>query len=177
MPSRIAFAVASATDSKTILDSSGAEKLLGNGDMLFVTSDASKPKRIQGAYITDEEVTSVVNHLKGQAEPEYDDSIIEKTTSRVHGFSVGGDNEDSFMEEAKEIVLKAGKASATLLQRHLRIGYPRAASLLDSLEEMGVVGPAEGSKAREVLISQEDLEENFSSVLDSEEEDLEDGLE
>ena len=171
MPSRIAFAVASATDSKTILDSSGAEKLLGNGDMLFVTSDASKPKRIQGAYTTDEEVMSVVNHIKEQAKPEYNDSVVEKTTGHTPGFGLSDDNEDSLTEEAKEIVLKAGKASATLLQRHLRIGYPRAASLLDALENMGVVGPADGSKAREVLISQEDLEENFSSTLDEEDVD------
>ena len=167
--SRIAFAVASATDSRTILDSPGAEKLLGKGDMLFTSSENSKPKRIQGAYVTDEEINAVVDFIKEQAEPEYNEQIIERATGKVAGFGGGGDFDDDLAMEAKDVVLKAGKASATLLQRRLRVGYARAARLLDILEEMGVVGPAEGSKAREVLISQDDLEENFSSDLDEEE--------
>lgn len=168
--SRIAFAVASAMDSKTILDSSGAEKLLGKGDMLFMTADASKPRRIQGAYVTDEETRAVVSFIKDKDEPEYNDQVIEKTGSSISGVSSGGgDFDDELAQEAKEIVLKGGRASATLLQRRLRVGYARAARLLDILEEMGVVGPAEGSKPREVLISQEDLEQNFESDLDSEE--------
>lgn len=170
MPTRIAFGVGSSIDSRTILDSSGAEKLLGNGDMLFSSSDNSKMKRIQGAYITDEEIKNIIDHIKEQAEPEYNDSVIEKVGGAVAGFSSSNGGGDTLIDEAKEIVLKASKASATLLQRRLRIGYPRAASLLDSLEEMGVVGPADGSKPREVLISQEDLEENFSTELDNNEE-------
>ncbi len=170
--SRISFSVGSSIDSRTILDSSGAEKLLGNGDMLFMTADNSKIKRIQGSYITDEEIKKVINHIKGQAKPEYNDNIIEKTNNATYNFSSDKENEDPLFLEAKEIVLKAKKASATLLQRRLRIGYPRAASLLDMLEEVGIVGPAEGSKPREILISQEDLEENFSSDLDSKEENI-----
>ncbi|MDD5749413.1 MAG: DNA translocase FtsK 4TM domain-containing protein [Patescibacteria group bacterium] len=167
--SRIAFAVASSMDSRTIIDTSGAEKLLGKGDMLFMTAEESKPVRIQGAYVTDEEIAAVVDFVKAKAEPEYNDTVVEKTGGPVAGFSSGEDYEDSLAEEAKEIVLKAGKASATLLQRRLRVGYARAARLLDILEEMGVVSSAEGSKPREVLISQDDLEENFSSDLDEEE--------
>ena len=170
--SRIAFSVGSSVDSRTILDSNGAEKLLGNGDMLFITSDNSKMKRIQGSYITEEEIKNVIDHIKEQAEPEYNDNVIEKTTTPTSGFSSLDNNKDPLIIDAKEIVLKAGKASATLLQRRLRIGYPRAASLLDVLEEMRVIGPAEGSKPREVLIAQEDLEENFSSELDKNEEEI-----
>lgn len=174
--SRIAFAVASAMDSKTILDSSGAEKLLGKGDMLFMTAEISKPRRIQGAYVTDEEIKDVMDFIKEKGEPEYNDQVVEKTGSSIVGSSSGsGDFDDELAQDAKEIVLKAGRASATLLQRRLRVGYARAARLLDILEEMGVVGPAEGSKPREVLISQDDLEENFESDLDSEEVDDKEG--
>lgn len=167
--SRIAFAVASSMDSRTIIDTSGAEKLLGKGDMLFMTAELSKPRRIQGAYVSDEEINAVVDFLKEKAEPEYNNSVTEKVGGAVAGFGGSGDFEDDLALEAKEIVIKAGKASATLLQRRLRVGYARAARLLDILEEMRVVGRAEGSKPREVLISQEDLEENFSSALDEEE--------
>ncbi|MDQ5939028.1 MAG: segregation ATPase FtsK/SpoIIIE, family, partial [Patescibacteria group bacterium] len=143
--------------------------LLGKGDMLFMTSDASKLKRIQGAYVTDEETNDVVAFLKEQGEPQYNP----KVTERQGGTTVlggGYDNQDdSLAQDAKEVVIKAGKASATLLQRRLRVGYARAARLLDILEEMGVVGPADGSKARDVLVKQGDLEENFSSALDEEE--------
>lgn len=169
--SRIAFAVASSMDSRTIIDTSGAEKLLGKGDMLFMTAETSKPRRIQGAYVSDEEINNIVDFLKSKAEPEYNDKVTEKASGPVAGFGGGGDYEDDLALEAKEVVIKAGKASATLLQRRLRIGYARAARLLDILEEMGIVGPPEGSKPREVLISQADLEDNFSSDLDEEEVD------
>ena len=172
--SRIAFAVASAMDSRTIIDTSGAEKLLGKGDMLFMTSDNSKQKRIQGAYVSDEEIKEVMDFIREQAEPEYNESITEKAGKGVPGFGGSEDFEDELTLDAKETVIKAGKASATLLQRRLRVGYARAARLLDILEEMGIVGPAEGSKPREVLVSQEELEENFSSPLDEEEIDEED---
>lgn len=174
--SRIAFAVASSMDSRTIIDTPGAEKLLGKGDMLFITAETSKPRRIQGAYVVDDEINAVADYIRSQEEPEYNEQVTEKTSSAVMGSSGGNDFEDPLTMDAKEIVLKAGKASATLLQRHLRIGYARAARLLDILEEMGVVSPADGSKAREVLVSQEDLEENFSSNLDEEEIDDEDNL-
>ncbi|MBT4209666.1 MAG: DNA translocase FtsK [Candidatus Komeilibacteria bacterium] len=167
--SRIAFAVASSMDSRTIIDTSGAEKLLGKGDMLFMTAELSKARRIQGAYVSDEEINDVVAFIKDKEEPEYNESIVEKKGGAVAGFGGGGDFDDDLTLEAKEVVIKAGKASATLLQRRLRVGYARAARLLDILEEMGIVGPSEGSKAREVLISQDELEENFDSVLDEEE--------
>lgn len=167
--SRIAFSVASNIDSRTILDSAGAEKLLGKGDMLFMTAELTHPGRIQGAYVSDEEINAVVDYVKSQAEPDYDPKIVEKIShsSGVMGSaSDAGDYDDALAQEAKEIVIKAGKASATLLQRRLRVGYARAARLLDILEEMGVVGPAEGAKPRDVLVEQADLEENFSSDLD-----------
>ncbi len=169
--SRIAFAVASAMDSRTIIDSSGAEKLLGKGDMLFMTTESSKVKRIQGAYVTDEEINDITEFLRQQGEPSYNNDVTEKMAgSSVMG--MGRENRsDELLEEAKEIVVRSGKASATLLQRRLRIGYARAAGLLDSLEQQGVVGQAQGAKAREVLISQDDLENNFSSSLDETEED------
>ncbi|MCB9803084.1 DNA translocase FtsK 4TM domain-containing protein [Candidatus Nomurabacteria bacterium] len=169
--SRIAFSVASNIDSRTIIDSAGAEKLLGKGDMLFMTSELPQPRRIQGAYVSDEEISEVVEYVKSQAEPEYRTEITEKVggASVLGGAYSGDDFGDDLALDAKEIVIKAGKASATLLQRRLRVGYARAARLLDILEEMGVVGQAEGSKARDVLISQEELEENFSSDLDEEE--------
>jgi S-DNA-T family DNA segregation ATPase FtsK/SpoIIIE len=158
-------------DSRTIIDSSGAEKLLGKGDMLFMTTESSKVKRIQGAYVTDEEINDITEFLRQQGEPSYNNDVTEKMAgSSVMG--MGRENRaDELLEEAKEIVVRSGKASATLLQRRLRIGYARAAGLLDSLEQQGVVGQAQGAKAREVLISQDDLENNFSSSLDETEED------
>ncbi|MBI4359540.1 MAG: DNA translocase FtsK 4TM domain-containing protein [Candidatus Jacksonbacteria bacterium] len=151
---RIAFTVASQTDSRTILDSSGAEKLLGRGDMLFITADLSKPKRLQGAYIDDKEIKAVVSFLKEQAEPDYLAEVTEKNEGALfHGASgLFGDEEgDEFLDEARELVIRAGKASASYLQRHLRIGYARAARILDLLEAEGVIGPGDGAKPREVL--------------------------
>ncbi|MFH0819892.1 MAG: DNA translocase FtsK 4TM domain-containing protein [bacterium] len=154
--SRIAFAVASLVDSRTILDTGGAEKLLGRGDMLFISSEISKPKRIQGAYVSDKEIKGIVSYLKEKGEPEYLPEVVEKTKegSLLYNFS-GSD--DELLEEAKRVVVQAGKASASLLQRRLRIGYARAARLLDLLEEQGVVGPLDGARPREVLIPREDL--------------------
>jgi S-DNA-T family DNA segregation ATPase FtsK/SpoIIIE len=173
IPARIAFNVSSMMDSRVILDSPGAEKLLGRGDMLFIPPNDSKPKRIQGAFISETEVHAVAGYLK-DSDVEYDDSIVEKTGSgTVNMFGGVSDDCDPLYSEAKEAILAAGKASASFLQRRLKVGYARAARLLDILEEMGVVGPAEGSKPREVLISQADLEENFSSNLDEEIEDTE----
>lgn len=151
---RIAFSVASLIDSRTILDSSGAEKLLGNGDMLYVAGDLKKPQRLQGAYVSEEEIKRVVNHLQMQANPEYEETVVEKTSSTDRP---SGDEEvdDDMYEEAKAVIIQAGKASASLLQRRLRIGYARAARLLDIMEEKGVIGPLDGARPREVLIQQE----------------------
>jgi S-DNA-T family DNA segregation ATPase FtsK/SpoIIIE len=151
--SRLAFTVASSTDSRTILDFSGAEKLLGKGDMLYVSAELSKPRRIQGAFVTDQEISRVIAYLKSQAKPEYDREVVDRPRHGSSLVSSRFSDEDELLPEAKNVVIRAGKASASLLQRHLRIGYARAARLLDILEEYGIIGPADGSKPREVLMS------------------------
>ena len=162
VPTRIAFSVASLVDSKTILDSSGAEKLLGQGDMLFSSAEFAKPKRIQGAYLSDEEINDVVNYIKEKSGPaEYLEGVTDR--QKVGGNAgVGLDgtrgDEDELFEEAKEIIVRAGKASTSMLQRRLSIGYGRAAKILDMLEDSGIIGPPNGSKPREVLVSQEQYE-------------------
>lgn len=156
--SRIAFTVASQIDSRTVLDTGGAEKLLGKGDMLFVSAEFSKPKRIQGVFISEDEKERVINYLKEQAEPEYLDDVTENI-STVVGFSgrtMSGD-QDSLLAEAKAVVMKSDKASATLLQRRLRVGYARAARILDELEDIGVVGPANGAKPRDVIVREDEV--------------------
>ncbi|MFH1610484.1 MAG: DNA translocase FtsK 4TM domain-containing protein [Patescibacteria group bacterium] len=160
IPARIAFSVVSLMDSRTILDTSGAEKLLGNGDMLFITAELSKPVRLQGAFLSDAEIERVVGFLKEKGKPEYDESITEKAA--LTGVSAVGhgsyEDDDELLLEAKELVIKMGKASASYLQRKFRIGYARAARLLDLLEDHGIVGPAQGSKPREVIGRMEELE-------------------
>ncbi|MBU4360585.1 DNA translocase FtsK [Patescibacteria group bacterium] len=164
--SRIAFSVASSQDSRTILDFSGAEKLLGRGDMLFISAELSKPIRIQGAFLADHEIDKVVNYLKQKAKPDYIEEVTEKISSvnAPAGINLSfgfGNDDDDLLPEAKEIVISVGKASSSYLQRRLRIGYSRAARLLDLLEKQGVVGSADGSKPREVLIkSEEDMEDS-----------------
>lgn len=155
--SRVAFAVASQIDSRTILDASGAEQLLGNGDMLFVSAESNKPRRIQGAYIGEKEVRKVTDFFKQQAGAViYSDDVTQKpkTNFSIPGFEGGSDGEDDLLEAAQQEVLRAGKASASFLQRRLKVGYARAARLLDLLEERGVVGPGEGAKPREVYGAQ-----------------------
>jgi len=152
---RIAFSVASNADSRTILDTSGAEKLLGRGDMLYTCPDLGKPKRLQGVFIRDNEIRGVIDYLKSKAEPCYIDEITQRPafgTSPVPGFDFGGGSDEELFNEAKEVILRAGKASASLLQRRLKIGYARAARLLDLLEEQGVIGPSDGAKPRDILI-------------------------
>lgn len=154
IPARIAFSVASLIDSRTILDCPGAEKLLGRGDMLYLTADLSKPKRLQGAYVSEEEMKEVVHYLKGDEAPQYDDSIVNKggsSSGTVNMFGGPSDDQDPMFEEAKRVVLESGKASASLLQRRMKVGYARAARLLDEMEEAGIVGPADGAKPREVF--------------------------
>ncbi len=149
--SRIAFSVASQVDSRTILDTSGAEKLLGRGDMLFMSPEVSKPKRIQGALVSDEEIERVVAHIKSKGSPEYNKDVLASQRKQTQEFSMDGDVEDDLLGEAKQVILQAGKASASLLQRRLRVGYARAARILDILEEQGFIGPGEGAKPREVI--------------------------
>jgi len=160
---RIAFSVASNVDSRTIIDSAGAEKLLGNGDMLYTSSELPEPRRLQGAFVTEKEIQRVVDFWKEQGEPDYDDAIVERQkVSSIPGGTLGGGNdEDELLTDAQDVVIKAGKASASLLQRRLRVGYARAASILDMLEERGIVGPPNGAKPREVMLRQEDLAENL----------------
>ncbi len=155
IPARIAFAVASSTDSRTILDAVGAEKLLGRGDMLFQTSDMPSTKRLQGAFLSEDEIGRVVEFLKTKYDPaDYDPSIVEKQGRGNIAFSgggSGGDDADELIPEAKEEILRAGKASASLLQRRLKVGYARAARILDLLEEDGFIGPSDGAKPRDIL--------------------------
>ncbi len=160
--SRIAFSVASQMDSRTILDTSGAEKLLGNGDMLFTNASLSKPMRLQGAFISEKEVASIVEFLRQSGEPEYDHSITENQSNGngpAGGGAIDGDEED--LRRAAEIIIKAGKASATMLQSRMRIGYAKADRLIMQLEDMSIISSANGSKAREILISEDQLDGAF----------------
>lgn len=152
---RIAFQTGSQIDSRTILDMAGAEKLLGNGDMLFLAGDTAKPKRIQGAFVSEAEVRKVVEFLKREEEaPVYEAGITEPKHDHEGGFSEDGDDsDDELYEEAKRVVVESGKASASLLQRRLRVGYARAARLLDILEENGIIGPGSGAKPRDILVA------------------------
>lgn len=159
IPSRIAFAVASMTDSRTIIDQGGAEKLLGKGDMLFLSVDQPQPRRIQGVFLQDKEIREVAEHIKKQAPAMYDDSITSYRATGTGGHvgaTDAGGGDDELFNEARELVMQAGKASASLLQRRLKVGYARAARLLDLMEAEGVIGPADGAKPREVLVSPDD---------------------
>ncbi|WP_295505142.1 DNA translocase FtsK [uncultured Streptococcus sp.] len=152
VPSRIAFAVSSGTDSRTILDENGAEKLLGRGDMLFKPIDENHPVRLQGSFISDEDVERIVAFVKNQAEADYDDSFDPGEVSESDMESGGGDDEgDPLFEEAKALVIETQKASASMLQRRLSVGFNRATRLMEELEAAGVIGPAEGTKPRKVL--------------------------
>jgi S-DNA-T family DNA segregation ATPase FtsK/SpoIIIE len=159
VPARIAFTVASQIDSRTILDQAGAEKLLGQGDMLMLTPAMSKPKRIQGAWVMDEEVIKITDHLRMQSAPQYNDEIISQPVQLngkggvVMDFDGGGGGDDDMYKDALRVVIDSGKASTSLLQRRLRIGYARAARIIEQMEEQGVIGAADGSRPRDVLIS------------------------
>ncbi len=155
IPSRIAFNVSSMIDSRVIIDSPGAEKLLGRGDMFFLPPDQAKPRRIQGPFVTEKEVNEVVKFLKAQVpEVHYTEEITSQPSSSAGGVigngNAGGDT-DPFFTQAVDIISQFDKASASLLQRRLKIGYARAARILDELEAAGYVGPSEGSKPREVI--------------------------
>ena len=152
VPSRIAFAVSSGTDSRTILDENGAEKLLGRGDMLFKPIDENHPVRLQGSFISDEDVERIVAFVKNQAEADYDDSFDPGEVSESDMESGGSDDgEDPLFEEAKALVIETQKASASMIQRRLSVGFNRATRLMEELEAAGVIGPAEGTKPRKVL--------------------------
>jgi len=155
VPSRISFAVSSQVDSRTILDMAGAEKLLGKGDMLFYPVGASKPLRVQGAFIGDSEVEDLVQYIKRLAEPEYVDGVTSYEETMQN--SEGETYEDELLEDAVRMVLETGQASVSMLQRKFRVGYTRAARLIDTMEEMKIVGPNIGSKAREILMTSDQV--------------------
>ena len=163
IPSRIAFAVSSHIDSRTILDTSGAEKLLGRGDMLFKPVGANKPIRIQCAYIDDKEVERIVEFIKGESTARYDEDIIEKIDAgkpvNVSDEFSDPNDADELLAKAIELAVDAGKISASHLQRRLKVGFSRAARIIDQMEERGIVSPPDGSKPREVLITKEEFME------------------
>ncbi len=174
IPTRVALMVASQIDSRTIIDSPGAEKLLGQGDMLYLSSDSPKPVRLQSAYVSEEEIKKVVDYLKNQDAQELDTINFEEqggSNDAVFNAMVGGDDaDDDLYEDAKMAVIEANKASTSYIQRKLRVGYSRAARLMDLLEENGVIGPADGSKAREILMTGQ-AEEAVSEDEDEDDED------
>ncbi|MCR5791243.1 MAG: DNA translocase FtsK [Lachnospiraceae bacterium] len=175
MPSRIAFSVSSGTDSRTILDMVGAEKLLGKGDMLFYPQGYSKPARLQGAFISDDEVTAVVDYLKEQSEgADYDHEVINRmnavsdnASSAGAGLTLSGDNngKDEFFEKAARFIIEKDKASIGMLQRSFKIGFNRAARIMDQLAEAGVVGEEEGTKPRRILMSEEQFDQYVEEYL------------
>jgi S-DNA-T family DNA segregation ATPase FtsK/SpoIIIE len=173
IPSRIAFAVKSQIDSRTIIDTQGAEKLLGNGDMLYCPVGLSKPVRVQGSYVSDDEIERVIEFVTSQGEVKYDDSVMQEIEIKasqaggkkkgaevvVETSGGGSDYDDDMIPKAIEVVVEAGMASTTLLQRKLKVGYSRAGRLIDQLEERGIIGPHEGSKPRRVLMSKNEYQE------------------
>ena len=165
VPSRISFAVGSQIDSRTILDMAGAEKLLGKGDMLFAPIGANKPIRVQGAFISDDEVEKLVEFVKAQREPEYDNTVTQEAEKEAEK-ETSDDNDvyrDELLERAVNLVMESGQASVSMLQRRFRIGYTRAARLVDTMEDLKIVGPSMGSKAREILMSPEQAKARYFS--------------
>ncbi|MGI6279740.1 MAG: DNA translocase FtsK 4TM domain-containing protein [Acutalibacteraceae bacterium] len=173
IPTRIAFAVSSQIDSRTILDMAGAEKLLGRGDMLFSPMGSNKPSRIQGCFVSDQEVEAVVNFIKNGKTANYDENVmveIERQAAvekkQKTGLAEDGPDEDPMLKEAIEVVVENGMASTSLLQRKLKLGYARAARIIDEMEQRGIVGPYEGSKPRKVLISKTELLEREAAGVE-----------
>jgi len=164
IPSRIAFAVSSQLESRIILDTMGAEKLIGKGDMLYSPLGAQKPARVQGSFISTAEVENVVNFVKQTGEANYSEEVMQQIErageAGAEGGGGGGDDpDDELINDAIDIVVRSRQASVSMLQRHLKLGYSRAARLMDQMESRGIVGPSEGSKPRQVLIGKEDWAE------------------
>ncbi len=160
VPTRVAFSVSSQVDSRTIIDISGAEKLLGRGDMLFLGSGSSKPVRLQGTFVSDGEIDRVIEHVRSQGDPDYlfeQEELLKKTQVQ--------EEEDELYFETCEFVVKQGSASTSMLQRQFRIGYNRAARLIDMMEQQGVISGAKGSKPRDVLMTENELESLQESIL------------
>lgn len=172
IPTRIAFSVTSAVDSRTVIDHGGAEKLLGNGDMLFVPAGINKPMRVQGAWVSDDEVHAIVSYIKARSETAYDEDMIEKIENSVRSDAEkeeAAEEYDSRLPEAVEIVVEMGQASVSMLQRRMRVGYARAGRLIDEMERRGIVSEADGAKPRTVLISREQFKQMFGEDEMSEE--------
>ncbi len=168
IPSRIAFAVSSQVDSRTILDMGGAEKLLGRGDMLFYPTGIAKPKRIQGVFVTDDEIDDVVDFIKKQASPEYDEEVVNtEFESEGDSTSAKSEDQDELLPDACRLFIENGQASISMLQRHFRIGYTRAARIIDELERLGYVGPYEGSKPRQIKLNLDDYNKIFNENSDN----------
>lgn len=175
VPARVAFTTASGVDSKTIIDGVGAEKLLGQGDMLLLTSNMPKPQRVQAAFISDDETVKVTDFIRMQRPPQYDDEVVSQPVQLngkggVVADASMSDADDDMFKDAVYVVVEAGKASTSLLQRRLRIGYGRAARIMETMEEQGIIGPADGSKPREVLVTSTD--QVFGSPASSEEDEM-----
>ncbi|MEE9473265.1 MAG: DNA translocase FtsK [Acidimicrobiia bacterium] len=163
IPSRLAFSVASQADSRVIIDGGGAEKLVGLGDMLVVTARDPKPERIQGAWVSEREVHGVVDWVKQQAKTRYDESIFEAAQKEAKAAADSSGEDPEILRQAIELVVRSQLGSTSMLQRKLRLGFARAGRVMDILENKGIVGPSEGSKAREVLIERDELDSVFSS--------------
>jgi S-DNA-T family DNA segregation ATPase FtsK/SpoIIIE len=161
IPSRLAFSVASQQDSRVILDQGGADKLIGHGDMLFLHATSSKPRRIQGAWVNEKEVAAVVGHTRRQSQPNYVEGVTaEDVALGSGGLGGGSEDDDDLLKEAMELVVRSGLGSTSMLQRKLKVGFARAGRLMDLLEQRGIVGPGQGSKPRDVLMTTEELEES-----------------
>ena len=165
IPSRIALMTSSQADSRVVLDMNGAEKLVGHGDMLFAPSSASKPARLQGAWVTEKEIAGVTDFIRGQREAAYDMSVEglgkPPTAEEEAGAELGSD--DDLLEQAAELVIRSQLGSTSMLQRKLKVGFARAGRLMDLMEDKGIVGPSQGSKARDVLVTWEEWEDRRSA--------------
>ncbi|MGH2597052.1 MAG: DNA translocase FtsK, partial [Actinomycetota bacterium] len=166
IPSRVALMTSSQADSRVVLDMNGAEKLVGHGDMLFAPANASKPTRLQGAWVTEQEIHEISRFVRGQREVVYENSVEGlglPPMDRVETGGHGAGDDDDLLEQAAELVIRSQLGSTSMLQRKLKVGFARAGRLMDLLEEQGVVGPGQGSKARDVLITWEEWEDRRSA--------------